>query len=144
VSAFVVDASVAIKWVLPENDSESAEELVTSGAALHAPAFIFIELANVLWKRLRSGKLDEGQGLDLLSRLRRAPLILRQGEESLPVALSLAGMLDHPVYDCAYLALALHIDAVYVTADERFRRKAGRRPELVGRVRLLEELAERD
>jgi predicted nucleic acid-binding protein len=77
-----------------------------------------------------------------LGRLRRAPLILRQGDDSLPVALSLAGMLDHLVYDCAYLALALQVDAVYVTADQRFRRKAVRRPDLVGRVMLLGELAE--
>ncbi len=142
-SAFVVDASVAVKWVLPEDDSELAEELVTGGALLHAPGFIFVEIANVLWKRMRQGGLVEADATDLMARLRSSPLILWQGEEPLPGTLSLAKELDHAVYDCAYLALALHLDAVCVTADRRFQRKAARRPDLVGRVVLLRELAER-
>ena len=142
-SAFVVDASVAVKWVLPEDDSELAEALVTGGAPLHAPGFIFVEIANVLWKRMRQGGLAEADATDLMARLRTSPLILWQGEEPLPGTLSLAKELDHAVYDCAYLALALHLDAVCVTADRRFQRKAERRPDLAGRVVLLRELSER-
>jgi predicted nucleic acid-binding protein len=139
VSTFVVDASVAVKWVVPEEASEFAEQLVTGGALLHAPAFIFLEIANVLWKRRR---LEEAEAVDLMARLRRAPLTLWQGEEPLPETLGLAKQLDHAVYDCAYLALALHLDAVYVTADRRFWRKATRHRGLAGRVVLLRELAE--
>jgi predicted nucleic acid-binding protein len=143
VTPFVVDASVAAKWVVPEDGSECAERLVTGGASLHAPAFIFVELANVLWKRMRAGELEEAEATDLMARLRRAPLILWQGEEPLPETLSLAKELDHAVYDCAYLALALHLDALYVTADRRFWRKARARPRLAHRVLRLEHLAAR-
>ena len=131
-SAFVGDASVAVKWVLPEDDSELAEELVTGEALLHAPAFIFVEIANVLWKRMRSGEIEEAQAIDLIARLRRAPLILRQGEGPLPTALSLAKSLDHAIYDCTYLALALHLDAAYVTADQRFCARPGDGPSSPG------------
>lgn len=138
---FVVDASVAVKWVLPEDGSELAEELVTGAALLHAPAFIFVEIANVLWKRMRADGLKEADVTDLMARLRRAPLILWQGEEPLPATLLLAKILDHAVYDCAYLALALHLDALYVTADQQFWRKTRRRSQLAGRVLRLADVA---
>jgi len=141
-ASFVVDASVAVAWVFPEDESELAEELVTSRARLHAPAFIFLEVANALWKKMRAGGLQEAIAADRMARLRRAPLIIWQGEEPLPTALLLAKELDHPVYDCAYLALALHLDAVYVTADRRFWRKARANPGLQDRVVLLSALGE--
>jgi predicted nucleic acid-binding protein len=141
VNAFVVDASVAAKWAVPEDGSELAEYLVTSGALLHAPGFIFLELANVLWKRMRAGELEEAEASDLMARLRSAPLILWRGDEPLPDTLRLAKELDHAVYDCASLALALHLDAVYVTADRRFWRKAQATPALADRVLRLADLA---
>ena len=51
----VVDASAALTWVLPENDSELAEGLLDRGAALCAPAFVFVALANALWFQMRAG-----------------------------------------------------------------------------------------
>ena len=139
-NTFVVDASVAVKWVVPEEGSQFAEQLVTGGAVLHAPAFIFLELANILWKWMRAGELAQAEATDLMIRLRRAPLILWRGEEPLAETLSLAKELDHAVYDCAYLALTLELDAVYVTADRRFWRKTQGRPELADRVLRLEDL----
>lgn len=138
--ALVVDASIALKWVLPEHDSDLAETLLTHGAALHAPAFIFLETANVLWVKMRARMLTEKEARDSLRRLRSAPLVLWGGEEPLPETLSLARQLDHAVYDCAYLALALHLDGGYVTADRRFWRKARAKPQLAGRVLRLEDL----
>lgn len=140
----VVDASVAVKWVLPEDDSERAEVLVLrNDVLLHAPAFLFMEAANVFWAKARGGQLDSSQAPDRLSRLRRAPLLVWDGDEPLPRALDLARSLDHAVYDCAYLALALHLDAVYITADRRFWNKAQRIDELRDRVLLLQEAVER-
>ena len=141
--AVVVDASVAVKWVLPEDDSEFAEKLVTSGARLHAPAFIFVEITNVLWKRMRRHGLGEADATDLMARMRRAPVILWHGEEPLPATLSLAKALDHAAYDCAYLALAIQLDAVYVTADRRFWRKAQVKPLLAARVQQLKDFGAR-
>jgi predicted nucleic acid-binding protein len=60
----------------------------------------------------------------------------------LPTTLSVAKFLDHAVYDCAYLALALHLDARYVTADQRFWRKTQGRPELADRVLRLADLTQ--
>jgi predicted nucleic acid-binding protein len=51
-----------------------------------------------------------------------------------------ARRLDHTVYDCAYLALALHLDGTYVTADRRFWQKARTDPDLHDRIALLSDL----
>jgi predicted nucleic acid-binding protein len=139
----VVDASVATKWLVPEDDSELADALLASMVQLHAPAFMAMEVANVLWLKLRRGELEEAKARASLAYLRKIPWAAWQGEEPLPATLSLATVLDHAVYDCAYLALALHLDAHYLTADTRFWRKTQSRPELAGRVVRLVDLAER-
>lgn len=139
----VVDASVATKWIVPEDDSELADLLLTSTARLHAPAFLAMEVANALWLKMRRGELDDAKARASLEYLRKIPWAAWQGQEPLPATLGLAKELDHAVYDCAYLALAVHLDAVYVTADERFWRKTERHPEFAGRVVLLRELAKR-
>jgi predicted nucleic acid-binding protein len=139
-STLVVDASVALKWVLPEEDSELAEALLDRRPGLHAPAFIFVELANALWFQMRAGKLDAAEAAGCMRDLREAPLQLWDGEEPLPSTLEWAERLDHAVYDCAYLALALHLDGTYVTADRRYCQKARARDELRDRVVLLSDL----
>jgi predicted nucleic acid-binding protein len=136
----VVDASVALKWVLPEEDSELAEGLLDRGVRLCAPAFIYVELANALWFQMRAGKLNETEAAGCMRDLRQAPLELWDGEEPLPSTLEWAHRLDHAVYDCAYLAVALRLDGTYVTADRRFWQKTSTRDELRDRVVLLSEL----
>lgn len=136
----VVDASVVLKWVLPEEDSDLADGLLDRGRALHAPAFVFVELADALWFQMRAGKLNAAEAAGCMRDLRGAPLELWDGEEPLPATLELAQRLDHAVYDCAYLALALHLEGIYVTADRRFRQKARTRAELRDQTLLLSDL----
>jgi predicted nucleic acid-binding protein len=51
----VIDASVAVKWVVPEPGSERAELLLDRG--LVAPDLLFAECANILWEKVRRGEL---------------------------------------------------------------------------------------
>ena len=142
-SRLVIDASVALKWMTPEEDSERAMLVLDLERELHAPAFIFLELANALWIQVRAGKADAAGASAALDDVRTGPLRIWQGEEPLPDTIALAAILDHAVYDCAYLALALLLDAAYVTADHRFWRKTESNAELAGRVLLLRDLADR-
>ncbi|MCY4051546.1 MAG: type II toxin-antitoxin system VapC family toxin [Gammaproteobacteria bacterium] len=50
---FVVDASVAVKLLVEEPDSDTARELVESGQELHAPRLMVSEVANSLWRKAR-------------------------------------------------------------------------------------------
>ena len=56
---FVVDASVAVKWLVNEQASEAAHRLLNSEERLVAPDFIVVEVGNVLWKKLRRGELTD-------------------------------------------------------------------------------------
>jgi predicted nucleic acid-binding protein len=55
----VVDASVAVKWILPEEDTERALRLQESyqdeEIDLISPYLVVSEVANVVWKRQRRG-----------------------------------------------------------------------------------------
>ena len=133
----VIDASTALKWVLQEDGSEAAAALL-DGRSLHAPALLFPEVANALWSAVRRGRLSEVEAADALDLLSRAPLRLPTAEPSLANrALQLSFLLNHPVYDCTYLALAMQREVPVVTADRRFALAAARVPKAAPFVRLL-------
>ncbi len=117
-SAWIVDASVAVKWVVEERGSEAAAAL--RGEELHAPDWILVECANVLWAKARRRELTWEEAYRGLALLLEAPLTLAPASELVEKALTLAHELAHPVYDCLYLALAFDWDAPLVTADARF------------------------
>ena len=131
----VVDASVALKWVLDEPGKEAADILLDGD--LLAPSLWLIEAANALWKRSQRGELRAGEAAAMLAELRNAPVTTVPIETDVAAALDIAARLGHPVYDCLYLALALREGAEVVTADRRFVAAAAKDPELAGRVRLL-------
>jgi predicted nucleic acid-binding protein len=131
----VVDGSVALKWVLSETGSDTADALLDQD--LMAPVLWLTEAANALWRRARIGDITAAQAIVRLSDLRKAPVGSLAMEPYLERALEIAIELGHPVYDCLYLALALHYDTHVVTADRRFASVASRAG-LADRVRLLE------
>ena len=132
----VVDASVAVKWVVPEPDSAAATALRSAGELI-APETWIVEAANALWKYVARGQLNATQAELRLAELRSAPVAASNIDQDIDDALELAIDLNHPIYDCLYLALALRLDAYVVTADRRFVALSGKRPDLAGRVRAL-------
>jgi len=138
VAAFVVDASVVVKWVVAEVSSEQATRLLTR--ELIAPALIEAECANVLWTKARRGEITPVEARQRTEFLLRAPLRLVPISDLVAPALSLAFELDQPVYDCLYLALALRESATLITADRRFVEAAATRRELKGSVLRLSEI----
>ncbi|HSW49598.1 MAG TPA: type II toxin-antitoxin system VapC family toxin [Bryobacteraceae bacterium] len=127
IDAAVVDASVAVKWVVDEPGSRQARGL--SRARLEAPDLLPVECANILWRKARVGDLTADEAAVRLRLLRQAPVTLAGSGSLLDTALDLSRDLGHPVYDCVYLALALRREIPLVTADKRFvaaLRKSGR------------------
>ena len=130
----VVDASVVLKWVFDEPDSEAAVAL--RGDDLMAPVLWLAEAANALWRRVRINDITAEEAIAHFSELAHAPVTSVAIEPYLGRALKLAIEIGHPVYDCVYLAVALHHDTHVVTADRRFV-AAAEGPDFAGRVRLL-------
>jgi predicted nucleic acid-binding protein len=120
VSRYVVDASVAIKWFLPEPHSEAALRLQHSTHRLHAPAFVMLELGNVLTKKIRRGELTQEETKIILKDLKHIPLQRHPDMRLFRPAYALALDTHRSLYDCLYLALAEAIDGKMVTADLKF------------------------
>jgi len=110
-------------------DASAAYELLTEGRCtasmvgaqdIIAPDLIVCELLNARWKVMRSG--DKAPRLEtileFLERLRIMPSLLYAAQ-----AAALAERLDHPVYDCFYVATAQREHAKLLTVDERLIRK---------------------
>jgi predicted nucleic acid-binding protein len=119
----VVDASVAVKWLVEEPERFAARSLLDRNEQLHAPDFVFVETAIVLWKKVRRRELTAEQAVEGVGSL---PLLFETViPSSLLVAraLRIAIEMAHPVCDCLYLACSEHLDADLVTADARFAAK---------------------
>lgn len=114
---WVIDASVAAKWLSPEAESAFADRLLDD--ELLVPDLLFPEVANVLWKRHTRREMDAAAVEAAARWLRALPLQVHDSAGLTAAALSLALRLQHPAYDCFYLALALKADCPLVTADRR-------------------------
>ena len=120
-SAYVIDASVAIKWVIDEDGTQGA--LALRRHPLAAPDLLIAECANILWKKVRRGELAGDEAVLASSLLARADIDLMPMRPYLEPATRIAIALDHPAYDCIYLAMAEAEGMTFVTADERLLRK---------------------
>ena len=116
----VVDASVAVKWLVAEEASDAAHQVAASDDDLHAPRLLASEIANALWRKARLGEIDRGRAGALMNAVSQMPIRWSADETVCTDAIRLALALDRPVYDCMYLALAHRLGARVVTADVRF------------------------
>jgi predicted nucleic acid-binding protein len=117
--ALIVDASVAIKWFIDEPDSDLARRLWRDEPDLLAPDLIMPEVCNAAWRKVRLGQSDPAQAKEIALRLSHGVIEFRPTAPLAQRAIELALDLDHPVYDCFYLALAEAERVLLVTADRR-------------------------
>jgi predicted nucleic acid-binding protein len=122
VSLFVVDASVAIKWFLPEIHSDAALRLLAGQHTLHAPDLVFSEFGNVLWKRFRKREISEKEASATIEALLSLPLRVHSSQSLIPLALEIACGENRTVYDSLYLAAAIVYQVPFVTADAKLYR----------------------
>ncbi len=118
-SVWVVDCSVALKWYVPEQHSQSASRLLDGQQELHAPDLLLPEFGNCLWKKCRLGELPETESRSILPALGKVPIRIHSSEVLLEAALELALHTARTVYDSLYIALAMLLDCPFVTADQR-------------------------
>lgn len=114
----VVDASAALKWVLEEEGSPDALKLLDRDV-LHAPDFLLLEVANVLWTKVRRAALSRSDADAAFQTLAAVPIALTPLAELIRPARSLAFALDLTVYDAVYAALAQQLDCPLATADQK-------------------------
>lgn len=119
-SAVVVDASVGVKWFLPEVHSAEARQWRNGAVELHTLAFFFdLEIANILWKKVWRAEITRADADLILAQLPPLPITRYSEAPLLPSAFDLADRAQRTVYDCLYLALAIHLGGRMLTADQR-------------------------
>lgn len=132
----VVDASVAVRWVVSQPGSEMAEQVVRSRERLVAPELILAEAGNALWKYVRAGLVRPDIAEQAISRVAGPFDALVSLPPLAEQAMRIAMELDHAIYDCFYLALADVHDTAVLTADKRLLNKT-RRTRFARRVAAL-------
>lgn len=115
----VIDASVAVKWVLPEDGAERAAALHDKPDEMIAPTLIAAEIGSAMRKHVAAGTLSKSEALSaaqaatsFIDRVTPIPeLAIR--------ALEISIQFKHPIYDCFYLALAERERAPLISADKK-------------------------
>ena len=125
----VVDASLAVKWLVEEEDSEKAHALsnhwADSGVKVAAPYVMLAEVANALHRKVVGGEIELESATGILENLSAHEIEFHNPPNIHAGALQLADRLDQgAVYDSIYLALAERLDCELWTSDRRFYRAA--------------------
>ncbi len=122
---FVVDASIVVKWFVAEDLSDPARLLLAQRNQFFAPGLLLAEFANTIWKKARRGDIADPQPhLDELSNL-SSLISLYPTSALVNRASQISFAIDHPIYDCLYLAAAEATDSPLITADKRLITKVG-------------------
>ncbi len=136
-SVVVVDASVVIKWFVPENGTDAALRLLDSGHQFMAPDLLFAEVSNSIWKKTLRGELTTTESHQLTADLERIAVETIPCRELATDAHALALITSRSVYDSMYVALAIRLETRLITADERLVNALAAFPKVVNHVELL-------
>jgi predicted nucleic acid-binding protein len=120
---YVVDSSVAVKWVVPEADSAKADLLRTDFLngihELWAPDVYPVEVAHALTRAERQARVIVGQARHLLLDVLTTPPQFHSYRLLLTRAVDISSQMRIGVYDCLYVALAEQEQCELVTADDK-------------------------
>ena len=120
---YVLDSSVAFKWVVPEQFSDKAQLLRHDfGNAVHdlfAPDVFAAELGHALTRAERQGRLSPGETLTLWTEVMTTAPTLFPSVPLMPRAISISSSVRMGSYDCLYVALAEKEKCEFVTADDK-------------------------
>ena len=129
----VLDASIAIPWVVREQSTPSLDQLFQQGywgvMTYWVPGLWWWECGNVFDGMVRAGRLDDDGATDALRLLRYARPVTDPlpDAETLEQTLRLARTQNLTFYDAAYLELAERRRCPLATLDGALRAAAGRR-----------------
>ena len=117
---YVLDASVVIKWFIPEIYWEQASRLQSySESSLHTPDFAQLECTSILSKKVRRKELKLEEANQIQELLLQMPVQMHPWQDLLLDAGQVAHETYRSVYDCLYLVLAKRINGRMVTADKK-------------------------
>jgi predicted nucleic acid-binding protein len=120
VNDLIVDASVAIKWFVDEDDSDIADSITLSGARLFAPQILVSEVANALSRKVTQQRIKQTDAVEILSLVPGFLSGLLKTDDLLAAAFNNACRYAYPIYDFIYLEAAIRLGCKMLTADRPF------------------------
>ena len=119
----VIDASVLIKFYVPEILSDRAERLLAKvgnkDIDLLAPDLIYPEAGNTLWMKQRLKELTRSEVEEITDAILSLPLGIEASKSMLPLAVDIATAYGITVYDVLYISLTKVYETTLITADRK-------------------------
>ncbi len=119
----VIDASVVIKFYIPEIFSDKAQEVMLQAAngelTLLAPDLLYPETGNILWKKQRLHELTPDEIEEIVDAVTSLPIKVERSREIMPLSVAIALQTGITVYDAMYVAVAGIYETRMITADRR-------------------------
>lgn len=132
-SNFVLDNSVAMRWLLASTksgDQSYAEDVLKSLIASDAlvPSLWHLEATNVLLEAEKSHKIDPGETEGFIAQLESLPIHVDPltSHQSFSRTLSLSRIYKLSSYDAAYLELAIREGLPLATLDKKLKKAAAK------------------
>jgi len=126
----VIDASVLIKFYVPEILSDRAERLLAKvereEIGLLAPDLIYPEAGNTLWKKQRLKELTRFEVEEITDAILSLPLKIESSKPLLSLAVELATVYGITVYDALYISLTKVYETTWITADRKLAEGLGK------------------
>jgi predicted nucleic acid-binding protein len=124
--SFVLDSSVALAWVFPDESNPDMDRLcdrLTTEIALVPPVWP-LEIGNVLLAAVRRGRLTTRDLHRLLRELRSLPVEIDEAstDRALEDTLNIAQRYGLTTYDASYIELAQRRTVPLATMDYKLRR----------------------
>ena len=137
-SIFVVDASVVVKWFVPEIHSDAARRLLVMPHEYVAPDLLFAETVNTIWKKIRRKELAVEEGQRLVADMGQIAVETVSCRALAEDAHALANATGRTVYDSMYVALAIRLNTRSITADDRLEAALRSFPAIANHVQLVQ------
>lgn len=118
----VIDACVAIKWFIPEEDYEKVSGIIQNYPEFLAPELFLIEMDAIITKKVRKREIELSEAYILHTEVRKLPFKLIRYDQTAKLSFELSATLPITTYDATYLSVALQFDEEVYTADNRFYR----------------------
>ena len=116
---FVLDASVVVKWFLPEIHQIESFDLLKSNPVLIAPEFLKVEFDSILSKWCRSGRLNYERAEEVRTVFNKIKIYFVGLDDIADISFEVSAKLPVTYYDALYLCTAKLYECKMVTFDRK-------------------------
>lgn len=118
---YVVDASLAIKWFLPDNYQKEATSYLIQSDLLFAPSYLKVEFDSILSKWCRSGRLNYEKAIGIRSVFNQIQISYFGFETLSHISFDVASKNSVTYYDALYLCTAKLKKCEMITFDRKLK-----------------------